>query len=104
MSRKRFALYGEASQSALTYDGKVLVHSDRAEMELLFPGVRVIELGSMIPEQDTMWVGDHPSLEQVRWPLRPEDFKPCDGSQPPSGPTLKLKSGMLSTWTSAVKG
>jgi hypothetical protein len=102
---RRYALYGEASQSALTFNGKVLVHNDRAELELLFPGVRVVELGSMIPEHDTMQVRDHPSLGAVKWPLNREDFKLWDtGSPPPSGPTSKVKSGMLSTWTSNVKG
>lgn len=101
---KRYALYGEASQSALTFNGLTLFHTDRAEMEFLFPGMTVVELGPMIPEHDTLWVGHHPSLQAVRWPLDREDFKTWDtGSPPPSGPTARLKSGMLSTWISNVK-
>lgn len=102
MSKRRFALYGEASRSALTYSGKVLVHDSREDMQLLFPGMRVVELGSMVPEHDTMWIGHHPSLEQVRWPLNPDDFKLRDQGPPPSGPTALVHPG-LSTWTNQIR-
>lgn len=103
MSKRRFALYGEASRSALTFEGKVLVHDSREDLEFLFPGVRVVELGSMIPPEDTMWVGHHPSLEQVRWPLERGDFAQYEREPPPSGPTRLVKQGALSTWTNRIE-
>ena len=73
MSR-RYAMVGPASREALSYGGLILIHSDRAELEFLIPGVRVIELGDQIPEYDCMPITQHPDLSKVRWPLRREDF------------------------------
>jgi hypothetical protein len=101
---KRYALYGPASESALSYRGLVLVHGDRAELELLFPGTRIVELGTMIPEHDTMQVKDHPQLAHLVWPLRREDFKTWDtASPPPSDLSGSTRSGTRSTWISAAR-
>lgn len=73
MSR-RFAMEGPNSRQLLSYQGKVLVHGDRAELEFLFPGVKVVEPGRALAEYDTLPVKDHPELSHLRWPLRREDF------------------------------
>jgi hypothetical protein len=72
---RRYALQGRTSGSALTYQGRTIVHDDRAELEFLFPGERVVELGALIPEQDTIPLSRHPDMERVRFPLRREDFR-----------------------------
>lgn len=74
MSR-RFAMEGPNSRQLLSYQGKVLVHDDRAELEFLFPGVRVVEPGAMLAGYDTMSIKQHPELGHIEWPLRREDFK-----------------------------
>lgn len=71
---RRYAMVGEVSGQPLTYDGRVLTHTDRAELEFLFQGVRVVEIGSQFSAQDCMSVTQHPEMSQLRWPLRREDF------------------------------
>lgn len=73
---RRFVMIGSVSGEALSYGGLILTHTDRAEMEWLFTGIRgdVVEIGSQIPEYDTMPISQHPDLSQIRWPLRREDF------------------------------
>lgn len=71
---RRYAMAGGVSGQPATYGGLVLTHTDRAEMEFLFAGVRVVEIGDQFPEQDCMSITQHPDLAQVSWPLRREDF------------------------------
>jgi hypothetical protein len=72
---RRFAMVGPTSGETLSYGGLILVHSDRSELEFLVPGVRVVELGSQIPEHDTMSIKSHPDLSRIEWPLHREDFR-----------------------------
>ncbi|TXJ78630.1 hypothetical protein E2C11_16620 [Streptomyces lavendulae] len=75
MSR-RYALQGAISRDLLTWNGRVLVHSDRAEMEFLFAGeVRVIECPRDIPPEQTLDIRYHPQLATVQWPLDRQDFR-----------------------------
>jgi hypothetical protein len=72
----RYALQGALSRDLLTWNGKVLVHDDRAEMEFLFTGdVRVIPCPRDIPPEQTLSICHHPNLASVTWPLRREDFR-----------------------------
>jgi hypothetical protein len=71
---RRYAMVGQASREALSYCGLILTHTDRAELEFLFRGVRVVELGDQVPEYDCMPIAQHPDLSRVRWPLQREDF------------------------------
>jgi len=73
-SCRRYALVGETSGSALTHGGRVIVHNDRAELEFLFAGAKVVELGDMVPERDTFPLARHPDMSAVSFPLRREDF------------------------------
>lgn len=66
---------GPVSGELLSSGGKVLVHDNPAELEFLFANMKVVELGSMIPPEDTMSIKDHPDMASVRWPLNPEDFR-----------------------------
>jgi hypothetical protein len=69
---RAFAIWGANSQSWISYNGKVLVHGNRAELEYIFPGqtVRPIELR----EEEAMSIKKHPQMSNVQWPLRREDF------------------------------
>lgn len=71
---RRYAMVGAASGQPLTYQGRVLTHTDRAEMEFLFQGARVVEIGSQFPEQDCLPITQHPEMAHLTWPLRREDF------------------------------
>lgn len=73
-SRRRFAMEGPTSKSLLTYGGLVLVHDSAEELEFLFAGMKVVELGSMVSERDTMSIKQHPEMASVQWPLKREDF------------------------------
>lgn len=69
-----YALVGDRSGELLSYGGAVLVHDDRAELEFLVPGPRVVEV-----RPDTgrplMRLRDHPDMGSVSWPLDRRDFR-----------------------------
>ena len=69
---RTFAMWGANSHNWITYNGKVLTHDNRAELEFMFPGqaVKPIELR----EEEAMSIKLHPQLEGYRWPLEREDF------------------------------
>ncbi len=68
-----YALWGDRSQTWITYLGKVLVHGDRAELEFLFPTFKVVPFVGQTGQ--TMQIRDHPQMAPVRWPLDRRDFK-----------------------------
>lgn len=74
MSR-RYALYGDHSRSLLTYQGRVIVHTDRAELEFLCPFTRVVECPAWVRDEDTLPIHQHPRYVHVRFPLHREDFR-----------------------------
>jgi hypothetical protein len=57
------------SGDILTYQGKALVHSNKAEMEYLFPANRVVPLPSYWGEELTFPLKDHPDMDTVQFPL-----------------------------------
>jgi hypothetical protein len=72
----RYALQGALSRDLLTWNGKVLVHGDRAEMEFLVTGdVRVIDCPRDIPPEQTIEIRFHPNFVSVTWPLTKEQFR-----------------------------
>ncbi len=71
---KRYGLYGPRSRDFLTCDGRILVHTNRAEMEWLFRNVTVREVPRTIPDELTMPLTAHPQLTGVRFPLSRKDF------------------------------
>lgn len=72
----RYALQGTTSRDLLTWNGRVLVHDNPAEMEFLFKGdVRVIPCPRDIPPEQTLEIRFHPQLASVTWPLDRKDFR-----------------------------
>lgn len=72
----RYALQGTTSRDLLTWNGKVLVHHNKVEMEFLFKGdVRVIDCPRDIPPEQTLEIRFHPQLASVTWPLDRKDFR-----------------------------
>lgn len=69
MSNKYFVYVGEASGEVLTFRGKALVHENKAEMEFLIPGCRVVPLPSYWGEELTFPLKDHPDMDTVQFPL-----------------------------------
>jgi len=68
MSRKtKFCLVGATSGELLTYQGKLLVHGDKRELEYLFPGLRIVPKPGYYAE--TMELKDHPDMDTVKFPL-----------------------------------
>jgi hypothetical protein len=68
-----YALWGERSGSYLTQDGRIIFHTDRAEMEFLFPGVRVVALRGFNPLEGIPLKFVR-GMEAVQFPLIREDF------------------------------
>lgn len=72
----RYALQGALSRDLLTWNGRVLVHDNAAEMEFLFAGdVKVIDCPRDIPPEQTLEIRYHPQLASVTWPLTKEQFR-----------------------------
>ncbi len=68
----RYALRGSVSGELLTYEGRVLVHDNRGELEYLFPGERGVPYAGDLP---TLPVSEHPDMAPVTWPLNRKDFR-----------------------------
>ena len=71
---KRYGLMGERSRELLTYGGRVLWHDNRAELEFLVTGAKVVELPGDIPPDQCLPIRLHPDLAAVQWPLTREQF------------------------------
>lgn len=77
-----WAMAGHKSGEIMSFEGQMIVHPDRTELEWLTGGtVRIVELtGSTLAEvtdrygRPAMWFKDHPDNAALRWPLKREDF------------------------------
>jgi hypothetical protein len=67
-------LHGARSGDLLTYGGRVIVHSNKDEMQFLFPDARVVRVTDGDSLGPTLRLKDHPGMAAVRFPLRREDF------------------------------
>jgi hypothetical protein len=56
-----------------SYDGKILIHDNRAELEFLLPAAEIVEVVGLAAE--TMPLKEHPSCAMLRWPLQKQDFR-----------------------------
>ena len=77
-----YAMVGPVTGEILSHGGRVVLHDNRAELEFLCPGVRVVELpgdsatyiaGRM--GRPAMLLRDHPDMAPVRWPLDRKAFR-----------------------------
>jgi hypothetical protein len=64
---ERYALYGEASRQMLTFQGLVITHHNRRQLEWMHPGARVVEVPQDIPESQCMPIRLHPDYASVQW-------------------------------------
>jgi len=71
----RYALQGAVSRDLLTFGGRVLVHDNRAELEFLTDGARVVECPRDIPPEQTLPIRHHPQFAAVQWPLDRRSFR-----------------------------
>jgi hypothetical protein len=76
-----FAPVTHGGREPFTFQGRVVVHGDRAELEYLIPTHPVVELPGRTPEEVAARLGvpvmplkDHPDMASVRWPLDRRDF------------------------------
>lgn len=71
----RYGVRGARSRDFLTWQGRVLVHDNRAELEYLVRGeVAVMELPRDWPADQTVRIQDHPDFAAVRFPLQRAQF------------------------------
>lgn len=68
-----YGIRGRSSGQLLTYQGMVIAHDNRGEMEFLFPNEKVVEV-SGIQRDDLIMLKDHPDNSVLSWPLRRADF------------------------------
>ncbi|KPM55734.1 hypothetical protein ACG83_10675 [Frankia sp. R43] len=69
-----WALVGARSGEVLSYQGRAIVHGDRAELEFLFPASRVVPCPTDLVAT-SMPLSVHPGMAAVRFPLRKEDYR-----------------------------
>jgi hypothetical protein len=59
----------------LTWNGRVIVHNSRGEMEFLVVGdVRIVDCPRSIPPEQTIELRHHPQFSHHHFPLRREDY------------------------------
>jgi hypothetical protein len=60
----------------LTWNGRVLVHNSRGELEFLLTGpVRIVECPRSLPAEDTLELRFHPQFSHHRFPLVRSDYR-----------------------------
>lgn len=72
---KYFALASRSRYKYITSGGRVIIHSDRSEMEFLFPNNKVIPFRGNPSPDDTIALFAVPGMEAVTFPIRREDFR-----------------------------
>lgn len=70
----KFYLIGDRSGKPVTWNGKLITHTNREELEFLIPrGARVVPTQGVPPEEEIP-IQFLPEYEGIRFPLRREDF------------------------------
>lgn len=67
-----YALKGDRSGQILTWNGKVITHTNREELDFLVRGARAVPLS--VRFEDSIPIQFVPGFEKVRFPLDREDF------------------------------
>ena len=76
-----WAIHGKRSGELLTFQGAVLWHNNKMELEWLFPkqyasgAYRSVELPTTGIGRPIMRLADHPDMQAVRFPLDPAEFR-----------------------------
>jgi hypothetical protein len=67
-------MVGARTGELLTYQGQVLVHDNKAELEFLVPKARVVRVTDGDLGQPVLELRHHPGMAKVQFPLRRQDF------------------------------
>ena len=60
----------------LTWNGRVIVHDSRGELEFLLTGpIRIVDCPRSIPPEQTIELRFHPQFAHHQFPLRREDYR-----------------------------
>lgn len=78
-----WAMAGHLSREVLSFEGRMVVHPDRAELEFLIgDSARLVELTGSTPEEvahrygrPAMLLRHHPDMAAVTWPLDRKAFR-----------------------------
>lgn len=74
-----YAIYGQRSADLLTFEGRVIVHDNRGELEFLLPRSRVVRVTAADVRRRSplppLQLRDHPGLSHLRWPLTRDQFQ-----------------------------
>lgn len=71
----RYAILGDYSKDLLTYQGRVIVHGNREEMEFLLPNSKIVRITDGDLGQPVMKLKDHPGLSHISFPLKRSEFR-----------------------------
>lgn len=74
-----FALVGETTHDLLTFEGRPIVHDNRAELEWLLPRARVVPVTDRDLKTRSPFpplpLREHPGLCHLSWPLDRTEFR-----------------------------
>lgn len=71
----RYALYGDYSKDLLTFQGLVIVHDNKSEMEWLLPNSKVVRITDGDLGRPVMKLKDHPGVSHISFPLKRSEFR-----------------------------
>jgi hypothetical protein len=72
MKERRYALVGPVSGKLATRGGQVITHTNRWEMEFIFPGIKVVPV--VIDPAEAVPLPALPEMCSTRFPVRRSDF------------------------------
>lgn len=68
-----YCLVGKQTKDLLSYQGRVIVHWDKEELEFLVPGVEVRRLNMMPP--NFLHLSEHPAIKgRFSFPIDKDEF------------------------------
>jgi len=71
----RYALYGDYTKDLLTFQGMVIFHTNKSEMEFLFPRSKVVRITDGDLGRPVIKLQDHPGMGHISFPLKKSEFR-----------------------------
>lgn len=70
-----YGLWGERSSTWLTYEGRIIAHTDAAELAFLVPAGGIVKPLGGTPWGEVLMIRHHPDMVAVQWPLDRRRFR-----------------------------
>lgn len=74
-AQKYYGIWGENTRGFITYGGRVIIHTNRKELEFLFPENTIKEVWIGPDPDKTIAVWAHPQLAHITFPINKGEFR-----------------------------